>query len=102
MHMYLFADLSRWLGERELGPADLSAARVDEFQAHRRTAGRVTRLTPRGLSPSLGYLRGLRVLADQPPPQATDPVGRLVAEFGVYLRAERGLSPRTIVGLSSG
>ena len=98
MHMYLFADLSRWLGERELGPADLSAARVDEFQAHRRTAGRVTRLTPRGLSPLLGYLRGLRVLADQPPPQATDPVGRLVAEFGVYLRAERGLSPRTIVG----
>lgn len=71
-HIYLSADLNRWLGERELRPADLSASRVDEFQADRRVAGRVTRLTPRGLAPLLGYLRASRFWPDEPPPQPKD------------------------------
>ena len=98
MHMYLFADLSRWLAERGLSASELTAARVEEFQAGRRAAGRATRLTPRALIPLLDYLRGVDVLASEPPPRTEDPVLRLVEEFGDYLNTERGLSPRTIVG----
>lgn len=98
MHMYLFADVSRWLADRGLSASELTAARVDEFQAGRRAAGRATRLTSRALIPLLDYLRALDVLVSEPPPRTEDPVLQLVEEFGDYLRTERGLSPCTIVG----
>ena len=98
MHMYLFAHVSGWLAGRGLAPGEFSSTRVEEFLAFRRAVGHVTRLTPRGLIPLLGYLRGLGVVPDEQEPEPEDPVGRLLAEFGDYLTTERGLSPRTIVG----
>jgi integrase/recombinase XerD len=98
MHMYLFMHVSEWLAERELEAGELRGSRVAEFCADRRAAGHVTRLTPRGLVPLLGYLRGLGVLGDDPTPETVGPISGLVEEFGVYLSVERGLSPRTIVG----
>lgn len=97
-HMYLMADVSAWLGERELVPAVFDSALVEEFLADRRASGQVRRLTPRGLIPLLGYLQGLGVLPEEPVVEPEDPVGRLLAEFGEYLSGERGLAPRTIVG----
>jgi len=98
MHMYLFMHVSEWLAERGLEAGDFHGSRVAEFCADRRSAGFVTRRTPRGLVPLVGYLRGLGVVGDDPPPDTVDPVSALVAEFGVYLSVERGLSPLTIVG----
>jgi len=98
MHMYLFAHVSDWLGERQLGPAQFASEPVGRFLDDRRAAGFVTRLTERGLIPLLGYLRRLEVLAYEPVAEPKDPVGRLVREFSEYLSTERGLSPRTIVG----
>lgn len=97
-HMYLFAHVSSWLSERGLEAAKLGAAQVREFLADRRAEGHVTRLTPRGLIPLLGYLRRLGVVAHELAPEPEDPVSRLVGEFGDYLTTERGLSPRTIIG----
>ncbi len=97
-HMYLMAHVSAWLGERDLAPAAFNSALVDEFLADRRASGQVRRLTKRGLIPLLGYLRGLGVLPEEPATEPEDPVGRLLAEFGEYLRGERGLALSTIVG----
>lgn len=97
-HMYLIADVSRWLDQRELEPAEFSSAAVGQFLADRLADGRVVRLSPRGLIPLLGYLRGLGVVAEEAAPEAAGPVGRLLDEFVEYLTSERGLAPGTIVG----
>ena len=36
-HMYLMSGLSRWLDGRDLSPAQLSSARIEEFLIHRRS-----------------------------------------------------------------
>ena len=38
-HLYLMADLSRWLDHRGLGLAELSAARAEKFLCERRSKG---------------------------------------------------------------
>jgi integrase/recombinase XerD len=98
VHMYLFADVSRWLADGGLAPGEFCGGRVGEYLVARRAAGRVTKLTPRGLVPLRGYLRSLGVVAEEPAAAPADQVSALVAEFGEFLSTERGLSPRTIVG----
>ncbi|MGC8635370.1 MAG: tyrosine-type recombinase/integrase [Candidatus Limnocylindrales bacterium] len=95
-HLQLMAHVSRWLAAAQLGPADLSAARVELFLRERRASGQVRRLTPRGLIPLLGYLRELGVVPEPATPVPDGPLDRLVAEFAGYLAAERGLSEPTI------
>lgn len=97
-HMYLMADVSRWLGEGGLAPADFSSVRVGQFLADRRARGHVRRLTPRALIPLLGYLHRLDVLPPESLAEPGDPVGRLLEEFVEHLTTERGLAPGTIVG----
>lgn len=46
-HMYLMADVSRWLEDRFAQPAAFDSAAVQEFLVHRRASGQVRRLTPR-------------------------------------------------------
>ncbi len=97
-HMHLMGHLSRWLDDNGMPPSELSEDSVDRFLTDRRASGYTTRLSPRGLIPLLGYLRGLGVV---PEPVAPVPGGtrdRLLAEFVGHLAAERGLSERTIVG----
>lgn len=97
-HMYLMADVSRWLEDRFAQPAAFDSAAVQEFLVHRRASGRVRRLTPRGLIPLLGYLRGIGVVPGPAEPGQDGPMDWLVVEFAGYLLSERGLSPRTVVG----
>lgn len=96
-HLQLMAHLSRWLADRELDPGELTVTYVEQFLQDRRASGRAhRRLTLRGLSPLLGYLRGLG--APQPPPVADGPVEQLLEEFAGYLTNERGLAERTVRG----
>lgn len=97
-HMYLMADVSQWLEDRFAQPATFDSAAVQEFLVHRRASGVVRRLTPRGLIPLLGYLRGLGVVPGPTEPAQDGPMDWLVVEFRGYLLSERGLSPRTVVG----
>ena len=90
----LMAHLSRWLAERGLGAADLTAARVDEFLAAQRGGGYGHACTVRGLDSLLGALRdaGLTPAAVAVPGSAREVV---LAEFRVFLLAERGLAAST-------
>jgi integrase/recombinase XerD len=97
-HMYLMARLSRWLDERDLGPSELSSARIEEFLTDGRSRGEIRWMTPRGLIPLLGYLRGLGVVPEATATAPASPSGRLLVEFSDYLTSERGLAPETIAG----
>lgn len=97
-HMYLMADVSRWLDKNEVAPEMFTSARVNQFLVSRRAAGQHRRLTPRGLIPLLGYLQAAGVLPEEAEDEPANPTDRLVNEFVGYLATERGLVPRTIVG----
>ena len=92
-HMYLMAHLSRWLDERDLPPAQLSPARIEEFLVHRRARGQVRWTTPRALVPLLGYLRGLGLVPASVAPAPASPGGKLLAEFAGYLATRTGPLP---------
>lgn len=99
-HMYVFDAVSRWLSATGLEAADLDPVCVDEFLRARRSEGRARPLTTRGLEPLLCFLRRCGALAVEVAPAARGPVDEVVIEFGIHLRDDRGLSPRTIVGYS--
>jgi integrase/recombinase XerD len=97
-HMYLMCDLSRWLGGRDVLPAALSSALVEEFLLHRRARPKARWTTQRALVPLLGYLRGQGVVPAPSTPEPGSPTEALLAKFAVYLAAERGLGDATIAG----
>lgn len=96
-HLQLMAHLSCWLDDHGLGVEGLTVGRVEEFLEDRRSCGRVhRRLTLGGLSPLLGYLRGLGVAPLPVSPDVGGPLAELVEEFTGYLREERGLAEGTV------
>jgi integrase/recombinase XerD len=97
-HLYLMADVSGWMLWRDVQPAAFDSTAIQEFLADRRASGKARRLTPRGLIPLLGYLRGLGVVPAPAEPAQDGPMDWLVAEFAGYLISERGLSPQTVAG----
>jgi site-specific recombinase XerD len=87
----LAAHLSRWLDDAGLDAADLDAAAIEAYLAARHAAGYGEFITPRALAPLLGYLRRLGVT---PPPEVSAPetlADELLAGYGGWLLAERGL-----------
>jgi hypothetical protein len=52
----LMAEVSQWLGERELGAVDLTVSQVELFLASRQGRRRAGTLSMRGMSPLLDYL----------------------------------------------
>lgn len=96
--MYLMLDVSVWLAANGLRPTDFDTGNVEAFLVDRRASGRVRRLTPRGLIPLLGYLRGLGVVPAKSAVWPESAAELLLERFGVYLVNERGLAGRTVVG----
>jgi integrase/recombinase XerD len=93
----LVADLSRWLGRRGLGLADLTPARVEAFAQIREKSGCLRSGDTRMLLRVLGFLQSTGAL-DPPCPVAvlSTPIERLCADFAQYLREERGVSHATV------
>lgn len=89
-HLQLLAHMSRWMEGEGLDVSELSPGVAERFLVDRRRQGYVSRISPRGLRPLLGYLDGLGVLsaAADVAPTETD---RLLEEFCGYLLEERGL-----------
>lgn len=101
-HLQMMAHLSRWLTGQGLDPGELTVARVEQFLEHRRASGRVhRRLTLRGVSPLLGYLRGLGVVPQPEMAAAVGPLEQMVEEFSDYLVNERGLAEPTVANYRS-
>lgn len=94
----LAAHLSRWLAGEGLDASMLTPAVVARFLVARRGAGYTGYLSPKGLSPLLGYLRGLDVT---PLPVVAEPEGAvevLLERYRGYLVGERGLGAPTARG----
>ena len=96
--LQLAAHLSRWLEQQGLDASALTTECVERYLAVRRASGQVRRLTPRGLSPLLEYLRGLGVAPQPAMPVAATPREQLLEAFTDYLRVQRGLAPSTVAG----
>lgn len=91
--LHLMAHLSRWLGGRCLGTADLTAALVEEFVGERRSAGYAHLVSSRALKALLGHLRGLGVM-----PMAAlsaNPMELLLENYRRALVDGRGLAGST-------
>jgi site-specific recombinase XerD len=95
-HLRLMAHLSRWLAVRNLGPSALDETTVEDYFAQRRADGYINERTKGALHPLLEHLRRQGVA---PPPtllEPATPVELLLAEYGAWMRLERGLSETTI------
>lgn len=97
-HLYLMGHLSRWLGAHGLSAGDLDTAGIGAFLADRRASGQIRRLTPRGLIPLIGFLRGLGVAPPPAGPVSLTPVDEVVEAFVCHLVQVRGLASGTVVG----
>jgi integrase/recombinase XerD len=93
---------SRWLQASQLSASELSAGRVEEFLGWQRAGGRHRSQWSRpGLVCLLDVLRKLNVLAATERAQADSAAEVLLAGFGRYLAAERGLAAGTVGGYVS-
>ena len=92
-HMWLMAQLSRWMDEHGLTVGDLDEGRLDEFLSARRAAGYRTLCSRRALVPLLGFTAAQGLAAADPP--AVSPVEMLSARFLHYLISERAVVPST-------
>jgi integrase/recombinase XerD len=96
------ARFSGWLQASRLSVPELGAGRVEEFLGWQRAVGRHRSQWSRpGLVCLLDVLRELGVLAAGRPAQADSPAEVLLAGFGRYLAAERGLAAGTVRGYVS-
>lgn len=88
----LMADVSRWLARKGLEAQSLHSSNVDHFLAVRRSSGRRSYLTRKGMRPLLEHLQ---MLGAAPPaastPSSEGPVEVLLERFGRYLTQERGI-----------
>lgn len=84
-----------WLSRQGLEACDLSEARLREFLADRRGAGRQRLPGPRGMVPMLTFLR--LVGACPVPQQASSPLEVALDRYRSWMALERGLSPSTML-----
>jgi integrase/recombinase XerD len=96
LQLQLMAHVSRWLVSRGLTAGEFTPVRVAEFLEARRAGGYTSRVSKRGLTPLLGYLRGLGVVPLSSEPVACTPVELLLAAYRDYLACERGLTAGTV------
>ena len=96
------ARFSGWLQASRLGVSELGAGRVEEFLGWQRAVGRHRSQWSRpGLVCLLDVLRELGVPTAGEPVRAASPAEVLLAGFGRYLAAERGLAAGTVRGYVS-
>ena len=95
-HLRLLKDLDKWLEERGVGPAALTAGTVPEFLEDRRTRGQGRLVTRRGFGPLQEYLERLGTVPKSTLPLPTGPFEVALERYRSYLVAERGLSERVV------
>jgi len=98
LQLGLARHLSRWLAGEGLDASMLTPAVVAQFLVVRRAAGYTAYRSPKGLSPLLGYLRGLGVAPLPVPAVPAGPVEVLLERYRSYLVGERGLGAATARG----
>ncbi|MFD7168988.1 site-specific integrase [Streptomyces violascens] len=87
--------LSLWMDRRELVAAELTPASVEEFLAFQRAVCSSEPVARRSLGAVIKVLRHAEVVS-VPAEAGGDPVQEVLADFGVYLRGERGLAAESV------
>lgn len=96
LHLALFSQVSRWMGERGLAPGGLTTLAAEEFFEERRRCHSWFKTT-RSLSPLLRYLGSIAVLPSDPAsPLPACAADELVGAYRGYLERERGLAAGSI------
>jgi hypothetical protein len=67
-HTHLLADMSQWLAKHGLSVGDLDEDVLARYLADRRSAGHRVLISPRGMAPTLSYLREVGVVPQAGPP----------------------------------
>jgi integrase/recombinase XerD len=95
-HLYVMAQLSRWMGSEKLGAADLSASGVEEFVRWRTASGYVSLVSSTRLSRLIDFL--VRIGAARPlePAVVRSPVESLIERYSFYLVQERGFQADSV------
>lgn len=96
LQLHLMSHVSRWLAIQGLTAGEFGPDLVAEFVEARRADGYTSRVSQRGLTPLLGYLRGLGAVPPQSAPMACTPVELLLEAYRDYLACERGLAAGTV------
>jgi len=89
VQLQLWAQLSGWLAEQCLEPAQLTQEIIEAFLLVRRRTHTVLH-SVRALRPGLEFLRRAGVVPEVPDPAASTAVDVMLARFQAYLRNERG------------
>lgn len=95
-HLYVMAQVSRWLVTERLGAEDLSASELERFPGWRRAAGYVSSSSSTRMSRLVDYLVGIGVVPRFEPAIPSTPVELLMERYRRYLAEERGLSTSSI------
>ncbi|MGI8684913.1 MAG: tyrosine-type recombinase/integrase [Acidimicrobiales bacterium] len=96
-HLRLMGHLSRWMADKGLDAAGVSAEHVEEYCRVRRAQGYTARLTPSSLGRLREFLRDQGALASPSGPELpASSDQRLLARYEHYLVAERGLVERVV------
>jgi len=93
-HLQVMTHLSKWLTARQLGVADLTPQRVDEYLRQRRGMGYATFCTRTSLAPLLEVLAAAGAPLNEPDPPVSAVEG-LLDGYARFLRQERGLADST-------
>jgi site-specific recombinase XerD len=90
-HLELLGDMSTWLVDESLAPAELTGNETERFLGARRARG-LHLVTARGAGPLLEYLIGLGVVPPASRPAPSGPVEELLERYREYLVSQRGLT----------
>lgn len=95
-HVRLLSELSMWLGEQGLEPADLSEVLVGRFVAERRAEGARIGRSVRAWAPILDHLRAEQLLVRETVARPSMWQEALLADYGAFLEGERAVSAGTV------
>jgi integrase/recombinase XerD len=95
-HLYVMAQVSRWLETKDLAARDLTAALVEKFACWRKADGYVSSLSAPKMTALLTYLVDIGVVPAFEAAVAVTPVEVLMGRYTRYLLQERGLSTSSI------
>jgi integrase/recombinase XerD len=95
-HLYVMAQLSRWMGSEKLGAADLSASGVEEFVRWRTAGGYVSRVSSTRLSRLIDFLVGIGAARSLEPAIVGSPVESLIKRYSFFLVQERGFQADSV------
>ena len=95
-HLYVMAQMSRWLCSEKLSASELSTTSIAPFATWRTTVGYTTTLSTLRVSALVGYLIDVGAMsAGEPvPPDTTS--GQILERYRSYLTDERGLAAMSI------